>query len=127
MNFLNVVWIILFLGTLLQADPVQQSTILGLKAPSSPDAVLVRKMESIGFGWWLHHRPGMLAEESLRVVGSFTVVKPIKNFADSGNTVWEVRVMRFGPNPELQTTGVLWINEKTEKVLGLGIDLPNSN
>jgi hypothetical protein len=107
---------ILLLCTFSWAEPVLQP-ILDLKAPSISDADRVKVIHDIGDEWWFRNR-GRLAEERLSVKGYFSVVRPIKDFADRGDTVWEVRILHsLGP-----PTGVLWINEKNQKVIGLGLD-----
>jgi hypothetical protein len=76
----------------------------------------VSEIGEIGLAWWVKNR-GLLAEESLRVAGSFAVVRPMGQFAGRGDRVWEVRIIHLrtgGP------TGILWIHDQTEQVLALG-------
>ena len=107
---------ILLFSSFSWADPVLRPTP-DIKAPSNSDADSVKVIQEIGTKWWLKNR-GMLAEESLSVKGYFSIGRPIKDFADRGDTVWEVRVLYI----EGQPTGVLWINEKNQKVIGLGLE-----
>jgi hypothetical protein len=115
MKYWQSLWIVLVLCTCLHAEPIGQP-IPDLKAPSSSEVPRAEKMRSIGTEWWLKNR-GLLAEESLKVAGYFCVVRPIPGLADRGDIVWEIRVIHLEGSP----TGILWINEKTQKVIGLGI------
>jgi hypothetical protein len=106
------------LGTILSAEPVVLDKCpSGLNSPKSVNAATEKGIEQIAIQWWLVHR-GLLADESLIIAGNFSVSRPIKGFADSGDVVWEVRAIRSFK----RLTGVLWINEKTGKVTALGID-----
>jgi hypothetical protein len=104
------------LFTFLHAEPLGQP-IPDLKAPLIADAARTKKIEHIGIRWLLKNR-GLLAEESASVKGYFSVARPIKGFADRNDVVWEVRIDYI----EGQPTGILWINEKTQKVIALGLD-----
>ena len=116
MRCLKGLWIIPAFCTFLDAETIGQP-IPDLKAPLPADAARVKQVENIGTLWWLKNR-GLLAEESPRVVGYFSVFRPIKGFADRGDIVWEVRILYIGSQP----TGILWVNEKNQKVIGLGLD-----
>jgi hypothetical protein len=88
-----------------------------LKSPSADDEKRVTEMRELALRWWFTNR-GMLAEESVRVAGYFQVARPIADFAARDDRVWEVRVVHLhsgGPS------GVLWINDRTEKVIALGV------
>ncbi len=87
-----------------------------LKSPAASDEKRISEIRKISLEWWLKHR-GLLAEESFRVAGYFSVARPIAKFAARDDRVWEVRVLHLhtgGP------TGIVWINDKTEKVIALG-------
>jgi hypothetical protein len=105
------------LCAILSAEPVLQP-IPDLKPPSAGDLATKKRIESIGTEWWLKNR-GLLAEESPRVAGYFYVFRSIKGFADRGDRVWEIRMIYLGTQCP---TGVLWINEKSGKILGLGLE-----
>jgi hypothetical protein len=101
---------------LLRATPYLQP-VSDLKTPSTAEAALGKELAGVGQDWWLKNR-GLLAEESPRVAGYFYAFRSIKGFADRGDRIWEVRMIYlFTQCP----TGVLWINEKTKAVMGLGV------
>ncbi len=116
MKYWCIAFAILLLCTFLRAEPMGHP-IHDLEAPLSSDAGRVRHVEDIGIGWWLKNR-GLLAEETVKVKGYFSVVRPIKGFANQNDIVWEVRIAIMGVRP----TGILWVNENNEKVMGLGLD-----
>ncbi len=89
-----------------------------LEAPAASDEKRVSEIKTIGLQWWVRNR-GLLAEESLEVAGYFSVARPIASFAARDDRVWEVRVRHLhtrGP------TGIVWINDTTEKVIALGAE-----
>jgi hypothetical protein len=90
-----------------------------LTAPSTGDEKRVAEIREVGTRWWMQSR-GLLAEESVRVVGYFRVIRPIPQFAERDDRVWEVRIIHLEGAP----TGVLWINDKTQKVMALGLPDP---
>jgi hypothetical protein len=88
-----------------------------LTPPSAADEKRATEIRKLALRWWVAHR-GLLAEESLRVAGHFQVVRPISGFAVRGDRVWEVRVVHLhGGTP----SGVLWINDRTEELIALGV------
>lgn len=94
-----------------------------LQPPSNVDKKHVSQIETIALQWWLKNR-GLLAEESLRVAGYFSVARPIAKFAARDDRVWEIRVIYMhtgGPS------GILWINDRTSKVIGLGVEDKDHN
>jgi hypothetical protein len=108
-----VIFVLLF-G--IAANAADLTPVPDLESPSANDQTRVSEIREIGFRWWFKNR-GLLAEESFRVAGYFSVTRPIAEFAARGDRVWEVRVVHLhtgGPS------GVLWINDKTERVIGLG-------
>ncbi len=109
---------ILFLLFGLAIHAAELTPVPDLKSPSASDHKRVSEIREIGFKWWFKYR-GLLAEESFRIVGYFSVTRPIAGFAARDDRVWEVRVVHLhtgGPS------GVLWINDKTERVIGLGAE-----
>jgi hypothetical protein len=117
MNCLRTLLLIPLLCISLPAEPLGAPPISGLQTPSVLDASRAKRLESIGLDWWMHNR-GLLAEESLKIAGYFSVVRPIKGFANRDDIVWEIRIIHLDGSP----TGILWINEKTRKVIGLGVE-----
>jgi hypothetical protein len=104
------------LGVVVQAAQLTQ--LPDLKSPAASEEKRVSEIREIGLSWWLKNR-GLLAEESFKVAGYFSVARPIADFAARDDRVWEVRVLHLhtrGP------TGILWINDKTEKVIALGAE-----
>ena len=87
-----------------------------LKPPSGGDERRVAEIHKIGMRWWLEHR-GLLAEETVRVVGSFQAIRGIPRFAEGGDRVWEVRIVHLRGAP----TGVLWVSDRNQKVMSLGL------
>ncbi len=107
---------ILFLlpGIVIQA--AELTAVPDLKSPAAGHEKRVSEIRQIGVEWWLKNR-GVLAEEAFKVAGYFSVARPIAQFASRDDRVWEVRILSLhtgGP------TGILWINDKTEKVIALG-------
>ncbi len=110
--------VILFLLLDIAANAAELTPVPDLKSPSANDQKRVSEIREIGFKWWFKNR-GLLAEESFRVAGYFPVTRPIAEFAARDDRVWEVRVVHLhtgGPS------GVLWINDKTEKVIAIGAE-----
>lgn len=110
--------VILFLLLGIVANAAELTPVPDLKSPSANDQKRVSEIREIAFKWWFKNR-GLLAEESFRVAGYFSVTRPIAEFAARDDRVWEVRVVHLhtgGPS------GVLWINDKTERVIGLGTE-----
>jgi len=108
----------------LHAEPTGTPPVTGLQPPSILDASHAQKLKIIGLRWWMHNR-GLLKEESQEIAGYFSVVRPIKGFADRGDIVWEIRMLHLD---DATPDGILWINEKTQKVIGLGVEsasIPN--
>lgn len=89
-----------------------------LKSPAASDEKRVSEIREISLKWWLKNR-GVLAEESLHVAGYFSVARPITKFAARDDRVWEVRVLHLHTGVP---TGIVWINDKTEKVIALGAE-----
>ena len=116
MKLIPRIFVFLILFSTLYADELKP--IPDLKKPTDSDAQRVSEITKIGQDWWLRHR-GLLAEESFRIVGYFTVARSTKDFADVKDTVWEIRVIYLHTHVP---TGVLWINERTKKVIALGIE-----
>jgi hypothetical protein len=90
----------------------------GLKSPANSNLKQLDEIKKIGLEWWFQNR-GLMAEESARIAGCFSVVRPIKNFAARDDVVWEVRIVHFLGG---SLTGILWINERTQQVIALGIE-----
>ena len=89
-----------------------------LKSPAPNEEKRISEIEKIGLAWWLKNR-GLAAEEALSVAGYFSVARPIAEFAARDDRVWEVRVIHLhtgGPS------GILWINDRTGNVIGLGVE-----
>ncbi len=89
-----------------------------LKPPSGIDQKQLSRIETIGLDWWLKNR-GLLAEESLTITGYFSTARPIAQFSAHGDRIWEARI---NYTPTASPTGILWINDRTGKVLGLGVN-----
>jgi len=113
---------LILIGYISDTEPARQVTELtpipDLKSPASSDEKRVSEIMEITLEWWLKNR-GVLAEESFKVAGFFSVARPIAKFAARDDRVWEVRVLHLhtgGP------TGIVWINDKTEKVIALGTE-----
>ncbi len=105
---------LLLVGLVVQA--AELTPMPDLKAPESAEDQSVAAVRDFAVGWWMRNQ-GLLAEESFRVAGHFQVVRPIPGFAARDDRVWEVRVIHMhtgGPS------GILWINDKTKKVIALG-------
>ncbi len=112
----TLVILFLLLGVVVQAAELTPSP--DLKSPGASDEKRESEITKICLEWWLKNR-GLLAEESFKVAGYFSVARPIAKFAARDDRVWEVRVLHLhtgGP------TGILWINDKTEKVIALGAE-----
>jgi hypothetical protein len=110
--------VILFLLFGVDVQAAELTTGPDLKSPAASDEKRVSEIREISLAWWLKNR-GLLAEESFKVAGYFSVARPIANFAIRDDRVWEVRVLHIhtgGP------TGIIWINDKTEKVIALGVE-----
>lgn len=106
----------LLLGVVVQAAELTPAP--DLKSPAASDEKRVSEIRKISLEWWLRNR-GVLAEESFKVAGYFSVARPIAKFAARDDRVWEVRVLHLhtgGP------TGIVWINDKTEEVIALGAE-----
>lgn len=88
-----------------------------LKSPVADDGKRVSEISKIGRDWWVRNR-GLLAEESVKVAGYFSVARPIAQFATRDDRIWEVRVLHLHTGAP---TGILWINNETEKVIALGV------
>ena len=104
----------LLLGVVVQA--AELTPVPDLKSPAASDEKRIAEVRKISLAWWLKNR-GLLAEESFKVAGYFSVTRPIAQFAARDDRVWEVRVLHLhtgGP------TGIVWVNDKTEKVIALG-------
>jgi hypothetical protein len=89
-----------------------------LTSPSAHERKRASEIETIGLAWWFKNR-GMAAEESLIVAGHFSVARPIAGFAARDDRVWEIRVIHLhtgGPS------GILWVNDRTGRVIGLGVE-----
>lgn len=111
-----------FLFALLGADSPAYGSELkplpDLQPPAGVDQKQLARIEDLGREWWQKNR-GLLAEESLKLAGYFSVARPLANFAERNDRVWEIRVVHMhsgGP------TGILWVNEKSGQVVGLGAD-----
>ena len=102
---------------------VELMPVPGLKAPAASDAKRVSEIREIGLDWWLKNR-GVLAEESFKVVGYFFVARPIAKFANRNDRLWEVRVLHLHTGAP---TGIMWINDKTEEVIALGVEEKEQN
>jgi hypothetical protein len=111
----------LFLMTAAAANGADLQPLPDLKTPAASDKERLSKIHDIATAWWLKNR-GLLAEESIRVAGYFSIVRPIEDFAKRDDRVWEVRVIYSHSSP----TGILWVNDKTGKVLGLGVEAKDS-
>ena len=122
MNYLKTLLILPLLCSFLHADPLP-SPVTGLVTPASSDGPRAKSMESIGFEWWHHHRGFEDREQMPHAEGYFTVIRPMKGFAQAGDVVWELRVI-LGP---FALSGILWINERTHQVIALGVDLPKTS
>jgi hypothetical protein len=110
-----IAWILLgLIGMAAELKPMPDLT-----TPSRGDEKRVAAIRELGTQWWLHSR-GLLAEESVRVVGYFRVSRPIPRFAEREDRAWEVRIIHLEGAP----TGVLWINDKTQNVIALGLPEP---
>jgi hypothetical protein len=107
---------ILLICPLLRAAPYGQQ-IPDLKIPTPAEATIGKELAQVGETWWLKNR-GLLAEESPRTAGYFYAFRSIRGFANRGDRIWEVRMIYLGTRCP---TGVLWVNEKTKQVLGLGL------
>lgn len=106
----------LLLGVGLQA--AQLTPLPDLRSAAAGDEKRVSEIAKISLAWWLKNR-GVLAEESFKVAGYFSVARPIAKFAARDDRVWEVRVVHLhtgGP------TGIVWINDKTDAVIALGVE-----
>jgi hypothetical protein len=107
--------LLLFSGS---TEAAELKPLADLKAVTAVDKERSAQVEDLALKWWMKNR-GMLAEESLTVAGYFSVVRPIANFAERNDRIWEVRVIHMhagGP------TGVLWVNDRTGSVMGLGVE-----
>jgi hypothetical protein len=110
--------LILFLLLGIATNAAEMRALPDLKSPAANEEKRVSQIEKIGLEWWLKNR-GLTAEEALRVAGYFSVARPIAEFAARDDRVWEVRVIHLhtgGPS------GILWINDRTGKVIGLGVE-----
>ena len=108
--------LLLLLGHVVQAAELAPAP--DLRSPAASEGKRVSEITKISLQWWTKNR-GLLAEESFKVAGYFSVARPIAKFAARGDRVWEVRVLHLhtgGP------TGIVWINDKTEKVIALGAE-----
>jgi hypothetical protein len=114
-----LVWMLIgFTGEAAELTPTPD-----LNPPSAGEEKRAMEIREVALRWWFKHR-GLLAEESVRVAGYFQVARPISGFAARDDRVWEVRVVHLhsgGPS------GVLWIHDKTERVIGLGLSMSESN
>lgn len=113
-NILAILFLLLGVGV----QAAELTPVPDLKSPAASDEKRTSEIRKIGLEWWLKNR-GLLAEESFKVAGYFSVVRPIAQFAARDDRVWEVRILYLhtgGP------TGILWINDKTEKVIALGAE-----
>ena len=113
---------LILIGYISDTEPAHQAAELkpvsDLSSPAASDEKRASEIREISLKWWLKNR-GLLAEESFNVAGYFSVARPITEFAARDDRVWEVRVVHLhtgGPS------GVLWINDKTERVIGLGAE-----
>jgi hypothetical protein len=107
----------LFLLLGIATNAAEMRALPDLKSPAANEENRVSQIEKIGLEWWLKNRR-LTAEEALRVAGYFSVARPIAEFAARDDRVWEVRVIHLhtgGPS------GILWINDRTGKVIGLGV------
>jgi hypothetical protein len=87
-----------------------------LKPPTAGEERRAFEIGEIAREWWLKNR-GLLAEESFKVAGSFSAARPISKFAARDDRLWEVRVLHLHTG---SPTGILWINDRTGRVLALG-------
>jgi hypothetical protein len=114
-KFLGILCLLLLSNTEAWSAPsLKIDPIPGLTAPSASDALKVRKIQNLALGWWMRNKR-ILANETLYVVGYFSIFRPIKDFAATKDTIWEVRV-----NASFVPSGVVWVNENNSKVIGLG-------
>jgi hypothetical protein len=99
----------------LSADPMLalHEPSNGLTPPKATDVATVEGIKGIALQWAIVNG-GFGDNEEEKVEGYFGALRPIKDFAAPGDVIWEVRFMHFS-----QTTGVLWINQKTGKVKAL--------
>jgi hypothetical protein len=110
--------LILFLLLGIATNAAEMRALPDLKSPAANEEKRVSQIKKIGLEWWLKNR-GLAAEEALRVAGYFSVPRPIAEFGARDDRVWEVRVIHLhtgGPS------GILWINDRTGKVIGLGVE-----
>ncbi len=110
--------LIVFLLLGISTNAAEMRALPDLKSPAASEEKRASEIEKIGVEWWLKNR-GLLAEEALRVAGYFSAARPIAEFAARDDRVWEVRVIYLhtgGPS------GILWINDRTGKVIALGIE-----
>ena len=70
-----------------------------------------RAKEIAGVEYFKNH--GWLAEESSHVTGIVTLGIDLPEFANKGDQIWEVRVMKL---LEGELRAVIWVHAKTEKV-----------
>jgi hypothetical protein len=112
----------MLIGYIRDAEPFHQASELTLVpdliSPAAGDEKRISEIGKIGVAWWVGNR-GRLAEESFRVAGYFAVARPIAQFAIRDDRVWEVRVLHLHSGAP---TGILWINDRTEKVIALGAE-----
>lgn len=109
-------FLVVLLCIALPAHSAELEPLPDLKSPTAKDKERVSQINQIGTQWWLKHR-GLLAEESLRVVGYFSVARPIADFANKNDRVWEVRIVYMYTGVP---AGILWVNDKNGQVIGLG-------
>jgi hypothetical protein len=107
--------LLLLLGHVVQAAELAPAP--DLRSPAASEGKRVSEITKIGLAWWVKNR-GLLAEESLKVAGFFFVVRPIAQFAARDDRIWEVRIVHLHTRGPI---GILWINDKTEKVIALGV------
>ena len=89
----------------------QIKSIPDLRPASDYPAEKIDEISRLAFRHWQ-----FLAEESAKVVGTFKTIRSIPSFSQSGDLIWEVRIIHLTQIP----TGVLWVNDRTKDVIVLG-------
>lgn len=110
-KFILIATIFTFISSIKAADKTLSTDIPGLQPATNLSQPKIKEIHQIVFSHW-----PLLAEEAPKIAGSFKTVRPIPEFSDRGDLIWEVRIIHLVNTP----SGIIWINDRTKKCIVLG-------